>query len=148
MRQAPGAQALPCLKGDALAGNALASPPSRGLPQDERKTLMHARELEEMSRNPVEGFVRRRSLLTLGGAAAAAAVADRSLILAKKKDKKQRDKKKCKRQVEACRETWTDRCATDLECEPDNLERILDCCSPLSTCEAGAALDCLFSEIS
>ena len=109
---------------------------------------MHARVFDEISRNSLDCFIRRRSLLTLGGAAAAAVVGDQSLTLAKKKDKKQRDKKKCKRQVDACRATWTDRCATDLECEPDNLERILDCCSVLSTCKAGAALDCLFSEIS
>jgi hypothetical protein len=108
---------------------------------------MHARVFDEISRNPVDGFIRRRSLLTLGGAAAAAVVGNRSLALAKK-NKKPKAEKKCKRQIDACRETWTDRCATDLECEPDNLERILDCCSPLSTCKAGAALDCLFSEIS
>jgi hypothetical protein len=131
-----------------MAGNALAPPSSGRLPRDERKALMHARVFDVICRNPVDGFIRRRSLLTLGGAAAAAIVGDQSLSLARKRNKKPKAEKTCKRQVDACRTTWTDRCATDLECEPDNLERILDCCSPLSTCKAGAALDCLFSEIS
>lgn len=91
---------------------------------------------------------RRRSLLTLGGAALASAAAGtepaRAGQVAKKARK--RSRKKCRRQIDQCRNVILDYCASDdAECEEDSLNDVLACCSQLSTCQAGAALDCFFT---
>jgi hypothetical protein len=110
---------------------------------------MPQRVFDTISRHAANAVSRRASLVTLGSALLAGS-APSSLLTAARNGKKarKRTRKTCKRQVASCRQTWQDRCATDIECEADNLERILACCEPLSGCKAGAALDCLFSDFS
>jgi hypothetical protein len=108
---------------------------------------MRQKNVDTMS--PVaDDVVRRRSLLILGGVAAASAAAGSSRVHAGKVAKKarKRSRKTCRRQVDQCRNVMADFCAREeLDCPDNVLEAALACCSPLSTCKAGQALDCFFA---
>jgi hypothetical protein len=106
-----------------------------------------ARAASEVVTRRAGGSVDRRgSLLTLGGAAVTAALAEPTVVQAGKiaRNARKRSKKKCKRQVDACRSSLTTLCSGDPECEPN----FLPCCSDLSDCKAGRSLDCFFANVS
>lgn len=101
--------------------------------------------LDALTHRAGEVLSRRNSLGTLGVAALLAAMARPATTLAAKSDKKARRKarklktKKCKKQEGPCRDFFTGVCEGDPECEP-----MIDCCASFSTCDADAALSCMF----
>jgi hypothetical protein len=91
---------------------------------------------------------RRGALVTLSAAALGAATAGIKPAQAGKVARKarKRSKKKCKRQIGQCRDALLVFCASEeADCAEDSLNAALACCSNLSNCEAGAALDCFFA---
>jgi hypothetical protein len=110
---------------------------------------MHGHAFDDVSRRAAGRASRRGSLMALGGAAMAATVAGVPVVQAgnARKKTKRRIRRTCGRQVDACREAILDLCGSGIDCEEDNLERLLLCCDNLSNCQAGASLDCYFSLI-
>jgi hypothetical protein len=53
-----------------------------------------------------------------------------------------RCKRRCKAQVEPCRTVIEQACASPGS-DPDCADRLLPCCDPLATCDAGAAFQCI-----
>lgn len=101
-----------------------------------------------VSRANGQATSRRRSLLALVGAAAGTAVVRPALVQAGKDARKarKRSRKKCRRQANQCRGVLTAFCTNGaVECPADKLAEVLACCAPLSTCKAGASLDCFFA---
>jgi len=96
--------------------------------------------------NSANHTTRRRSLLTLGGAVLAKAMAAPRTAQAGKESKKakKRVKRTCKRQIGACRDFFTELCATDPECDEEEMERVFPCCELLENCEAGDSVACFF----
>jgi hypothetical protein len=81
---------------------------------------------------------RRTSLIGLGGAALAISSAARA-----RKGKKNASKKKCKEQGGQCASSLVTFCADRLN--PENcLKQLSPCCEHFKTCDAAAAIDCLF----
>lgn len=85
----------------------------------------------------------------IGLGALVTAVARPSLAKAGKDKKKirKRVRKKCKRQIDACRASVTELCNSFSECQEETLSELLSCCPLLSNCKAGASLDCFFSKL-
>ena len=53
-----------------------------------------------------------------------------------------RCRRRCKAQVAPCRAVIEEVCAGNGS-DPDCAERLLPCCEPLATCDAGAAFQCI-----
>ena len=101
----------------------------------------------EITRHATDAISRRGSLLTLLGAAVVAAVAfdgERAQAGKQARKARRRSKKKCGRQVAACRTAINDRCDADPECVPEILAEVLACCDEFRDCRAGVAISCLY----
>lgn len=124
--------------------------PHQAMPSTSLENPMPEQHFARLTHHATATITRRRALMTAGGAALATAVGGPVTTEAGKagENAKRKVKKTCQRQAAACRQTWNDRCATDVECEAANLQRILACCAPLADCRAGAALDCLLADFS
>ena len=83
---------------------------------------------------------RRASLAALGGIVAALAL-NSPMSEARKGVKKNTARKKCKKQVEACRAQLRDFCEGNAACEA----AILPCCTPLADCQAEETVACAFA---
>ena len=107
---------------------------------------MTAQQATPSLRRAAEAMSRRASLLTLGGAVLARVMAAPRTAQAGKESKKakKRVKRTCKRQVGACRAFFTELCATDPECDEEEMERVFPCCELLENCEAGDSVACFF----
>jgi hypothetical protein len=110
---------------------------------------MSANTYDALARDTDVLHSRRRTLHGIGLGALAAAVARPSLVKAGKESKKtkKRTRKKCKRQIDACRGSLTDLCDSVPDCADETLAELLTCCPLLSNCKAGASLDCFFSKL-
>ena len=88
---------------------------------------------------------RRAALRPLAGGAVAALVRPGITQAGKQARKaRRRSKKKCGRQVAACRTAINDRCDADPECVPEILAEVLACCDEFRDCRAGVAISCLY----
>lgn len=96
---------------------------------------------DAVTREAADAISRRKSMMALGGMALAAALAETKSVSGKKKRAKKQVKKKCKRQVLACRNFFSGFCTGIPECE----DEFFPCCDQLATCDAGGMLTCLFS---
>ncbi len=83
---------------------------------------------------------RRASLVALGGVVTGLAFASPKSE-ARKGGKKNKARKKCLKQVEACRAQLRDFCERNAACEAE----ILPCCAPLADCQAGETVECAFA---
>lgn len=94
-----------------------------------------------------EGSTRRRSLLTLGAAMLATVMASPRPVHAGKTSRKakKRASKTCKRQIGACRTFFVATCASDPDCNEDEIDGVFPCCDLLDGCQAGASVECFFS---
>ena len=109
---------------------------------------MHGDREEPSNRHAADAAWRRRPLLALAAAAVASTATAFAPAQAGKDARKarKRSRKKCRRQIDQCRSIMTAFCTKDeVDCPDDQLQEVLACCSPLSTCQAGAALDCFFT---
>ena len=113
---------------------------------------MNAQHFDSFTRQATEAISRRRSLMVLGSAGAAvAALASPAITTARKGRKRRKRKKKtgnrqCQQQTAQCEAVFEEGCV-EAECEPEQLDALLECCELLETCEIAAYLDCLFEEI-
>ena len=84
--------------------------------------------------------------MTLGGAALAKVMVSPPTAQAGQKDSKakKRVKRTCKRQIGACRAFFTELCATDPDCDEEQIEGVFPCCELLKNCDAGASVECFF----
>jgi hypothetical protein len=83
---------------------------------------------------------RRASLVALGGVVTGFAFASPKSE-ARKGGKKNKARKKCLKQVEACRAQLRDFCEGNAACEAE----ILPCCASLADCQAGETVECAFA---
>ena len=97
-------------------------------------------------RNDANPTTHRRSLLALGGAVLAKVMTGPQTAQAGKEGRKAKKRVRwtCKRQVGACRAFFTELCATDPDCDEEQIESVFTCCELLENCKAGASVACFF----
>jgi hypothetical protein len=104
---------------------------------------MHSQVRDGVNQRALNVVSRRSSILAIGGSALAAALAKPASTRAGKSGKNKNAKKRCKRQVQQCRNAYVDICDVNVACT----ETVATCCAHLATCNAGAAFECLLTQL-
>ena len=89
---------------------------------------------------------RRRSLVALSAASIAALIGSPAAAKNKKSGShncKKKCKQRCQTQVEPCRNVILSACANGGGDTAGCQQRLLPCCDPLATCDAGSAFQCI-----